>query len=230
MGSTPENYPLSRSRPEKRQEIQETEVVGVANLPFWDEYCHPQILPRSRNRGFRPKPINGVVVRKWENKECGPGQHVVFLTNQPVDKPLTVFDDYDGRSLIENLLFREGKQGWELEHTPQKTQRATVAHICITFAMFALTTAYREWYRQEKEAESKETFLHEEEEVFGIKRWRRERLKKNRDYVIVFEGSSYGVFHIAEMSTLAGIRLRELPKELGTRTDIFARYGLSPPS
>ena len=222
---------------ERRVETLATEVIGVEDLAFWDTYNDPDARKKIGRRGYRPKPIHAVVVRTWDNQEFGPGGKVVFLTNQPVTHPLSVFDDYDGRSLIENTLFREGKQGWSLESIPQKNQRAAVAHIYITFAMVALTTAYREWMRQEEEEEANSTpslakrLGHvDDDEFHGVRRWRRDLKKAVKDYVIVFLGDHYGIFHVAEFTILAGYRIRRLPEELGTREDIFARYGLTPPT
>jgi len=103
---------------DRSKETLETEVIGIAKLCLWEQYSNPAEAAKRCRRGFRPEPLNAVVVRKWENKDYGPGGQVIFLTNQPVDKPLLVFDDYDGRSLIENTLFREGKQGWHLQSIP----------------------------------------------------------------------------------------------------------------
>ena len=222
----------------RHQEILATEVIGVTGLTVWEQYSDPAHKEQRRRRGFRPQPINAVVVRKWDNEDYGPGGQVVFLTNQPVDQPLAVFDDYDGRALIENVLFREGKQGWYLEAIPQKTQRAAVAHIFITFTMVALTTAFREWQRRQDEADAEPAQPPlallavdvDHDEPLGIGRWRRELEKRNRDYVIVFDGPRYGIFHVVEFSILSGLRLREIPPELGSREQIYARYGLSPPS
>src|SRR5690606_25255972 len=110
-------------------------------------------------------------------------------------------------------------------------------HIYITFAMVALTTAYREWMRQEEEEEANSTpslakrLGHvDDDEFHGVRRWRRDLKKAVKDYVIVFLGDHYGIFHVAEFTILAGYRIRRLPEELGTREDIFARYGLTPPT
>lgn len=217
---------------ERTKETLETEVIGVSGLRLLESYSPMEAKVRQR-KGLRPEPLNAVVVRKWENRDYGPGGQAVFLTNQPVQRPLSVFDDYDGRSMIENTLFREGKQGWHLESIPQKTQRAAVAHIFVTFAMVALTTAYREWQRREdEEAEASGeglSMLSEEDEPLGIRRWRRELRKRNKDHVIVFCGPHYGIFHVAEFCILSGLRIRQIPKGLGTRHDIFARYGLECP-
>ncbi|MCK9222423.1 MAG: transposase [Limnochordia bacterium] len=220
----------------RTKEVLKTEVIGIKDLHFWDSYNDPEDLKRMRRRGYRPKPINAVVVRIWDNKEYGPGGKVVYLTNQPVEKPLETFDNYDGRSLIENTLFREGKQAWALENIPQKNQRAAVAHIFITFAMVALTMAYRTWMKEEEDEESlydvstRMSRADSSDEPLGVRRWRRELKKAVADYVIVFQGAYYGIFHVMEFSVLAGYTLRLLPEELGTPEQIFARYGLDSPN
>jgi len=61
-----------------------------------------------------------VVVRKWNNRDYGPGGKVVFLTNETVDKPLEAFDAYDDRSLIEHCCIKESKQAWNLKHPPRR--------------------------------------------------------------------------------------------------------------
>ncbi|NLJ73353.1 MAG: transposase, partial [Syntrophomonadaceae bacterium] len=216
----------------RTKEILETEVIGITDLKFWDTYADPESRKKIGRRGYEPRPINAVVVRIWDNKDYGPGGKVVYLTNQSVSKPLETFDDYDGRSLIENTLFREGKQAWALENIPQKNQRAAVAHIFMTFAMFALTMAYRTWMQQEEEEEeayystfSRIKAADDSDEPLGVRRWRRELKKAVMDYVIVFHEDIYGIFHVMEFTVLAGYIVKELPEELGTREQIFARYG-----
>jgi hypothetical protein len=62
----------------------------------------------------------------------------------------------------------------------------------------------------------------------GVERWRRRLKAANRDKVIVFVGAYYGIFHLAELAVLGGLRLQSLPPELGSRPAILARYGLAP--
>ncbi|MCC7105474.1 MAG: hypothetical protein IT307_10055 [Chloroflexi bacterium] len=50
--------------------------------------------------------------------------------------------------------------------------------------------------------------------------------QESRDKVIVFVGAWYGIFHLAELAILSGLRLETLPPELGSREAVFARYGL----
>lgn len=228
---------VNRGHGKKRyQETLKTEVIGITGLTLWEQYSNPDCKKERKRRGFIPKPLNAVVVRKWDGKDHAPEGQVVLLTNQPVDKPMSVLDDYDHRSLIENTLFREGKQGWHLEHIPQKTQRAAVAHIFITFTMMALTMAYRLWQRQQDEEAARKGedswFLaqDEDDESLGVRRWRRIIRQRTQHHVIAFSGKHYGIFHMTEFVILSGMRIKKIPDHLGTPEDIFRRYQLEPPS
>jgi hypothetical protein len=199
--------------PERR----ETEVVGIAALTTYDQYGTPEHGRQANRRDFQPNPINAVVVRTWNGHEYGPGGKTVFLTNAAVEKPLQPFDDYDDRSLIENCCIKESKQQWSLKHPPQKTARAVRVHILFTLLMFALATAYRLQAEQDDLGK----------EPVGWQRWRRQRLEKSRDHVIVFARDCYGIFHMAEYSLLLGVRLKDVPPGIGTRQEILAKYRLA---
>jgi hypothetical protein len=62
----------------------------------------------------------------------------------------------------------------------------------------------------------------------GTTRWRARLKQENRDKVIVFVAEAYGIFHMAELAILMGMRLKELPPHLGTKEAILTRYGISP--
>lgn len=189
--------------------------------------------------------INAVVVLTWNNREYG-DRGLVYLTNGPVKDPFVVFDDYDWRSVIENGIFKEGKNPWHLGHFPQKNEQAVVVHCFFTLAVMALCTAFRLWKAKgAKEIKATGELVEEVDEESrpepglptleitilggeGTERWRRRLKQENRDKVIVFVGGHYGIFHIAEMAILSGMRLKSIPEELGSRQAIFARYGLSP--
>jgi hypothetical protein len=140
----------------------------------------------------------------------------VFLTNAPVAKPLQVFDAYDERRLIENCCIKEAKQQWELGHPPQKNERAVRVHVVFTLLMFALATAYR--LQCEREALGGEPV--------GWQRWRRQLLEQTRDKVIVFAQGYYGIFHLAEYSLLVGVKLKDVPPDIGSRQQVLAKYEL----
>jgi hypothetical protein len=194
----------------------ETEVVGITGLTTYDQYGTPEHRRTQNRRDFQPNPINAVVVRKWNNRDYGPGGKTVFLTNASVEKPLQPFDDYDDRSLIENCCIKESKQQWSLQHPPKKTARAVRMHILFTLLMFALATAYRLQCEQETVGK----------EPVGWQRWRRQLLEQTRDLVIVFAEGCYGLFHIAEYSLLLGVKLKDVPPGIGTRREILAKYRL----
>ena len=194
----------------------ETEGVGIAALTTYDQYGPEEHAQHPYRKDFEGHPLNAVVVRKWNNRDDGPGGKVVFLTNDAVAKPLTILDAYDDRSLIENCCIKESKQAWNLKHPPKKTERAVQVHVLFTLSMFALATAYR--LRAEQAAVG--------DEPVGWQRWRRQLIQQNRDKVIIFAQGWYGIFHVAEYSLLLGVRLREPPPQVGSRRDVLKKYGL----
>jgi Transposase DDE domain len=195
----------------------ETEVVGIAGLTTYDQYGTPEHGRQHNRRDFEPNLINAVVVRKWNNRDYGPGGKTVFLSNASVEKPLQPFDDYDDRSLIENCCIKESKQQWSLKHPPQKTARAVRVHVLFTLLLFALATAYR--LPCEHAATGGEPL--------GWQRWRRQLLEQTRDHVIVFAQGYYGIFHLAEYSLLLGVNIKDRPLGIGTQQQILAKYGLT---
>jgi hypothetical protein len=199
------------------QERLETEVVGIAGLTSYDQYGTPAHGGHRNRRDFQANPINAVVVRKWHGKDFGPGGKTVFLTNASVQQPLEPFDDYDERSLIENCCIKESKQQWSLRHPPQKTERAMRVHVVFTLLLFGLATAYR-LRCEEVEAGT---------EPVGWQCWRRQLLQQNRDKVIVFAQGYYGIFPMAELVLLLGVKLKDVPPGIGTHQEILAKYRLT---
>jgi Transposase DDE domain len=194
----------------------ETDVVGITGLTTYDQYGTPEHGRQHHRRDFQPHPINAVVVRQWHGRDYGPGGKTVFLTNVAVAKPLQPFDDYDDRSLIENCWIKETKQQWDLGHPPQKSERAVRVHVLFTLLLFALATAYR--LQCEREALGGE--------AVGWQRWRRQLLEQTRDQVIVFAQGYYGIFHLAEYSLLLGVKLKDVPPEVGSRQQVLAKFKL----
>jgi hypothetical protein len=194
----------------------ETEVVGIMGLTTYEQYGTEEHGRHHNRRDFEPNPLNAVVVRKWNNRDYGPGGKTVFLTNASVQQPLQPFNDYDDRSLIENCCIKAAKQQWDLKHPPQKTARAVRVHVMFTLLMFALATAYRLQCEQEALGG----------EPVGWQRWRRQLVEQTRDQVIVFAQGYYGIFHITEFAVLMGGKVKDMPPGIGTRPEILARYGL----
>jgi hypothetical protein len=133
-----------------------------------------------------------------------------------VQQPLTPFDDYDDRRLIENCGIKETQQQWDLGHPPQKTARAVRVPVLFTLLMFALATAYRLQCAREAMGG----------EPVGWQRWRRQLLEQTREQVMVFAQGSYGIFHLAEYSLLVGVKLKDVPPGIGTCQHVLVKYGL----
>jgi hypothetical protein len=222
-----------------RTETLVTRLVGVSGLTSYDAYGTAEHAARANRSDFVGHPLQAVVVLTWNNREY-PDGGTVYLTNGPVDDPFVVFDDYDWRSVIENGIFKEGKHPWHLEHAPQKTEAAVVVQCYFTLITMALCTAFRLQQAREAAADLREDAAATDEPVAagqaissvllageGTARWRRRLKAENRDKVIVFVGAWYGIFHLAELAILSGLRLKTLPPELGSRQSILARFGLA---
>jgi len=63
---------------------------------------------------------------------------------------------------------------------------------------------------------------------FGGIKLREEKRSKVRNKAIVFIGERYGIFWLAEIMVLSGVRVKDIPKAAGTREEIFMRYKLKP--
>lgn len=205
----------------ERIEKLRTVVVGIKGLTSYDQYGEEGFAKDRYKKSFRAHKINAVVVIEWEGENYGRDHWVVYLTNMRVHKPLKVFDEYDERSIIENSLFKEAKQGWFIKHAPQKTERALQVHTFFTLSIFALTNAYRRW-SEDREKEEQEDFL------LGIRRWREKVNMRAKDKALVFIGNYYGIFWLAEIMILMGGKVKDIPSKAGTEEEIFARYGLKP--
>ena len=178
----------------------EMRVVGVAGLLSYDQYGDEEHQKKINRKDFKANPVNAVMVTRWKGEDYEPGKEKVFLTSLPVDQTLQIIKKYNLRCLIENIAFRELKQGWLLKAYPKKTENAVRAHVFLTLAMFSATNCYRSGLGQ-KLAEK------------GIRRWRADNLMSIHK-VVIFAGEYYGVFDIEEVMTLVG----KPPKHL-LRTD-----------
>ncbi len=206
-----------------------TELVGIEGLTSYDAYGDPEQTQYAHRRDYSGQPINVVVVRRWNNR-APKGEGTVYLTNGPVSDPFVTFDRYDWRSVIENGVFKEGKYPWHLGHFPKKTEAAVIVHCHFTLLVMGLCTAFRLGQAQQAStppqtaAGLRSALLGGE----GTARWRQRLKEENRDKVIIFVGEAYGIFHLAELAVLSGLRLQRLPPHLGSRQAILERFGISP--
>ena len=208
-----------------------TELVGIEGLTTYDAYGDPQQTKSAHRRDYQGQPINAVVVRRWDNRV--PATHgTVYLTNGSVSDPFVVFDRYDCRSVIENGIFKEGKYPWHLGRFPKRTEAAVIMHVHFTLLVMALCTAFRLWQAQQAapptpQTENRPSLSTALLDGEGTARWRLRLKEENRDKVIVFLADAYGIFHLAELAILTGMRLHRLPSHLGSRQAILERYGIS---
>jgi hypothetical protein len=209
-----------------------TELVGIEGLTTYDSYGAPEHTQYAHRRDYEGQPINAVVLRRWDNR-IPATDGTVYLTNAPVSDAFVVFDTYDWRSVIENGIFKEGKYPWHLGKFPKKSEAAVVVHCHLTLLVMGLCTAFRLWQVQSAAGPTLETQTRPSVSTAllggeGTARWRLRLKEENRDKVIVFVADAYGIFHLAELAILSGLRLHRLPSHLGSRQQILQHYGITP--
>ena len=197
------------------------EVEGIEGLTSAGFYGELGSGSHENRKDFVPNPLNAVVVLTDPFKVNNPkSDTMVILTNGDVKKnAMRTYKAYDERSEIENGMFREGKQAWFLERAAQNTEASFRAHVYLTIATIALTSAFRTWMdaEEDKDAEGKET---------GIRKFRERIRQENGNKLIVFEDDCYAVFDTYEVFILCGRNVRKPKgtKEKITKEDILAKY------
>ena len=201
-----------------------TTLVGVSGLMSCDWFNPEGSEANTTQKDYEPIALNAVVVKTWNNQTPPLDKQVVFVTNREVKDPFVAFDRYDDRSLMENNLFRETKQGWYLEEPPKKSREGVFVQVYMVMAMKALTKAFLMWQEEQArlDALGKET---------SWEMYRRKLKMLNRNKLIVFVQAYFGIFLSHEVIMLTGVPVHKTAKELGvTRSSIYTKYtGLSPP-
>lgn len=120
-----------------------TRLQTVTDIRTWESYRPPPVEGTQLRFADRPA-LNAVLVRIWQNQELD--HPCIFLTNQAVDNPWLIFDLYDDRSWIENGLFRNSKQFWQLTRWfPKRNQAGVHTHLTFVMLITAVATAFRLW-------------------------------------------------------------------------------------
>lgn len=182
-------------------------LIGITGLTTYDQYGDEAHQQRTNRADFEGHPLNALVVTEFEQHLYAPDQAKVFLTSLPITDALAVLDLYGLRSLIENTLFRELKQGWFIGRFPKKTADAVRGHVFLTLTIFNLTNAYR-------------TDTGQALAQRGIRRQR--RAWHSPHTIIVFAGEFYAIFDLEEVFILLG-----RPPEICWRvnpTNIYRKY------
>ena len=169
--------------------------IGIENLSSYSQYNTYGALKNIYKTDFKSFNLNAVVVTRYKDRKITKGEETVFLTSLDVKDPLRVADFYDKRSEIENRLFRELKQGWNITKIPMKKKSAVVSHIILTLVMYSLNACYQ----TEEGGKLAEK---------GIRKLRDADLSSIHK-VIVFAESYFAIFDIEEYSLI----VRSPPKE-----------------
>ena len=182
--------------------------IGIENLSSYSQYNTSDALKNIYKTDFKSFNLNAVVVTAYKNKAVTKGRETVFLTSLDVKNPCTVADYYDNRSLIENCLFRELKQGHNITKIPMKKKSAVISHTILTLVMYSLNCCYQT-EEGRKLAEK------------GIRKLRDSDMSSIHK-VIVFAGSYFAIFDIEEYSLI----VRSPPKEFFRINPIEAKKRL----
>jgi hypothetical protein len=205
----------------KRTVLDRWEVVGIEGLTSAGFYGELGSGSHENRHEFLPNPINAVVVVHDPSVVNNPtSDTLVILTNDSVQKPLTVYDRYDERSEIENGLFREAKQAWFIERAARNTSHAFRAHAYLSLIVMALTTAFRTWMDQQDK-------LDNDGHTTGIRKFREKVKQENGNKLIVFDEDRYAIFDTYEVFILCGrtvLMPTGVPEKISTK-DILLKYG-----
>jgi hypothetical protein len=208
-----DDYVFYAQRPGDEDQQGEVKLRGIRGLISYDQYGNAKHQKKINRKDFEPNPINALLIQSYNGETAAAGKEKVFLTSLSVHDPLVIFDYYDLRSLIENCLFRELKQGFNLLAFPKKTADAVRGHVYLTILTFNLVNAYR---------------THEGQDLAeqGIRRQR--LIWHDGNKVLVIAGQAYAIFDLEELLILLGCE-----PEICWRVDpekVRREYGLlSPP-
>ena len=174
-------------------------------------------------KDYEPIPLNAVVVKEWDNNIPPVDKQVVLVTNISVKDPFISFDRYDDRSLIENNLFREVKQNRHFEHPPKKTREGVCVHVYMVMDMKALTGAFLKWQEEQLQLEAMG-----KQSTWQM--YRRKLKVLNRNKLIVFADSYFGIFPSHEVFMLANVPVHKTAEEPDiSRSEIYSKYIGAPP-
>lgn len=140
-----------------------------------------------------PGKLSGLLVTEYRGRSKEPSEQWGFLTTLDIrsrKQALTIYRNYDDRSLIENKGYRELKQGFNLARYPGLSARAQSLHLFFIFITFNLVALWR--------SGGGERYV-----GLGIRRLRRQVLTMP-DQVVVYAGRSYDVMSLEEFVTHLG--------------------------
>jgi Transposase DDE domain len=160
------------------QPLDDVRLIGFSGLETLESY---------------PGALHGLLVTAFRGQELAPAQQWGAITTLPVRTPaevLAAFDAYDERSLVENVEFRELKQGYRLPTFIGKDASSIAAHLFFEVLLYSVVALYQQQRAYRYIAA-------------GVRRLRR-LVWKERLQVVVYVGCWYGLFELREFVALLG--------------------------
>lgn len=173
---------------------------------------------RLNSKDFRPTPLHATVVLSWPDRPssdtedaaehdagdeaAGPGPLV--LLSPVVEPALSRFDRYDQRSLIENRVYRDGKQHFALGTSQARNVGALWSATVLSLAALMLHRGLQAHTEaEERRAEDSDRRA----PPLGVLRYRRLAELRNRDKVLVMADGCFALLELAELMRYAGFAL-----------------------
>lgn len=166
---------------------------------------------RVHSKRFRATRLHATVVLSWpdrhgaasessaddDDNDDGGGKQMVLLsaTRQP---PLRRYRCYDDRSLIENGIFRNGKQHFALGSSTARNAKSLLAGVVFSLIALALDIGLRAHQVELAERSDRRA------ERLGVMRYRREMEYRNRGMIIIVAADCYTVMPLTEFAAIAG--------------------------
>ena len=201
-------------------EKRKTTVVRIRDLSC-DWWTPEGSTSAEHSKKFLPKLVNATVVLCWSGAPKDEDEEIVILDTDPSTNPFAGFHAYDDRSMIENIVNREAKESWFLEHHPKRSEKGMRVHAYFVLMCMALMTVFRKHQQAAEEAELRD-------EETGISRYCRKLEATNRGKVVVFCGNRFGIFKNHEVMLLLGAKMRESELMGHTIKSVLARYSAKP--
>ncbi len=163
---------------------------------------------RTHSKSFEPTRLHATVVLSWPDRRRGgtdddtgddadDGKPMVILSSRP-HPGLRRYRWYDERSLIENGVFRDGKQNFALGTSPARNRSALETASVLSLVALMLDRALREHTERLLQRRDRRA------EQLGVLRYRRQLEYRNRGRIIIVAADCFTIMRLSEFVALAG--------------------------
>ncbi len=162
---------------------------------------------RTNSKHFEPTPLHATVVLSWPDRHHGneddddtdaeESRPLVILSSRPHPR-MRRYRWYDDRSLIENSIFRDGKQHFALGVSLARNRASLEAASVMSLVALILERALRDHTERLPERGDRRA------ERLGVVRYRRQLEARNRGKIIIVAADCYTVMPLSEFATIAG--------------------------